>query len=222
MKRLELFKAIAALTVLASSYNSYFDLLEIPRRWDVHLALSLLCTSLFLIGLYHDQLGRKLLRKAKEVEHIRFPMTRRASSELLFTEGLLTFLFAIPVIPVMLSFPEEPHLVLSVLLFPLHGLIRCYRTRYLKNLELIIGQNGLVITLRSALSIRYQDLKRVELKYEHLYLVLKDKRVRTLPLDFLEDEGKEALGALKERFKEMGIRGAESLQDPSSSTKSSE
>lgn len=222
MKRLELFKAFTALTVLASAFNTHFDLLRISRQWELHLALSLICSSLFLIGLYHDRLGRRLQRTAKEEEHLRFGMTRKAAKELMFTEGLLTFLFAIPVIPTMLSFPGEPHLGLSVLLFPLHGLIRCFRTRYLKNLELILGENGMVITLRSPLFIQYKELRRAEFKYEDLYLILRDNRVRSLPLAFLQEEGKEALKILGQRLKEKGIEGADELQASSPSTKSRE
>jgi hypothetical protein len=213
MKRLEFFKGIVALSVLATAYNAHFDLIQVPKRADVHLAISFLCVLLFLAGLYHDRLSSRLLRRVRAEEHDAYPMGQKAASDLLFREGLIGLLLFIPVIPALLSFPAEPYLGLSLFLFPLHGLIRAYQTKWLKGMELLIGKERLAFPLRSTRSVRYDELREVALKYEHLYLILKDDRVETLPLDFLSDNKEHALERLAERLKENGIKGHEALYE---------
>ncbi len=213
MKSLEYLKALCALSILASTYNTHFELLELPRVQDIHLGISLLCVSLFLIGLYHDHLSHKLVEKARLQEHRSFPLAPRAANELLFREGLLGFLFFIPVIPALLRFPQAFYLGLSLFLFPLHGLIRGFRTKGMKGMQLIVASDRFVFPLRSHRSIRYEDLKRVVVKYEHLYFVLKDNRVETFPLEFLPENSEEALKSLSERLKAHGVKGNGSVQE---------
>lgn len=213
MKGLEYLKLLSALAILASTYNTHFELLQIPRIQDVHLGLSLLCVSLFFIGIYHDHLSRQLMEGARQQEHSSFSLSPRAASEILFREGLLSFLLFLPVIPALLRFPQASYLGISLFLFPLHGLIRAFRTKWMKGMKLIVASDRFVYPLRSNRSIRYQDLQRVLVKYEHLYFVLRDGRVETFPLEFLPEKNEEALRSLSERLIANGVKGGEAVQE---------
>ncbi len=216
MKRLEILKGVAALSVLAIAYNSYFDLIDLPRREDLNLALSILCTLLFLAGLYHDHLSRKMLRSARKKGSRSFSVSRKGIRDQRFREGLLIFLFFIPVIPALLSFPSQPYLGLSLFLFPLHGIVRSYRAQKMKGAELIVAPDRIAFPLRSTRSVRFEDLDRVALKYEHLYFIFKDGKVETLPLNLLPPDKtveQEALGFLGEQLQKAGVKGSEGIQE---------
>lgn len=221
MKRLEILKGLAAFLALVSTYNAHFDLIQVPRIQDVHIALSLLCSLLFLTGLYHDRLSRRMMARARDKEHEAFPMSRRASDELLFREALIGFLFFIPVIPALLIFPNAPHLGLALFLFPMHGMIRAYRTKRMTGMQLIVGDDRIVYPLRSNRSILYEEIKRVDIKYDYIYFIRKDHRVETLPLEFLPDEEGRAWGRLSERLGAYEVKGSEKLQELVASSKSS-
>lgn len=220
MKRLEILKGLVAFAVLASSYNSYFDLIEVPKLREVHVALSLLCFLLFLTGLYHDHLSRRMMIRARDTEHEAFPMTRKASDDLLFRESLIGFLLFIPVIPALLSFPNEAHLGLATFLFPMHGMIRAYRTKRMTGMQLIVGEDRIVYPLRSNRSILYEELKRVEVKYDHIYFIRKDHRVDTLHLEFLPEEDGRAWDRLSERLGAYEVKGSADLQELGASSNS--
>ncbi|MFB6257202.1 MAG: hypothetical protein ABEH38_00795 [Flavobacteriales bacterium] len=214
MRRLEILKGISALGILGTTYNAYFDLLAIPRLYELHLALSLLCVLLFLVGLYHDQLSRRLMQKAREEAQESFRLDPQASRDLLFREGLIGFLLFLPVIPSLLKFPEQPYLGLSLFLFPLHGLLRGYRMKWMKGLYLVIGSERIAFPLRSTRSIRFTEIQKVAVKYEHLYFILKNDSVETFPLDHLPPNDKgNALRSLGEKMKEKGIKGSDTVQE---------
>lgn len=213
MKRLEILKGLAALSVLATAYNTHFDLIGIPRLWELHLALSFLCILLFLAGVYHDQLSRKLMEQAQREEHRSYDLNPLAAQELIFREALIAFLLFIPVIPALLRFPGEPYLGLSLLLFPVHGLIRSIRTRAMKGMSLIIGEHSFAYPLRSTRSIRYEELDRIEVKYGELFFIRKDGRVDTFPLEFLSEGRERAIEHLQERLASYGVKGSGALQE---------
>lgn len=221
MKRLEFLKGITALAILATAYNTHFDLIRIPKKEELHIALSVLCFLLFLLGLYHDRLSRQTRLRTLRTDHRVFPYGRQASQDLLFREGLIAFLLFIPVIPALLRFPEQPYLGLALFLFPLHGMIRGYRIQRMLDMELLIGEDRVAFPLRSTRSILYQELRRVEIKYEYLYFILKDDRVECLPLEFLAERKQEALDLLGEKLASEGISGSEQFHEGEGASNSS-
>lgn len=213
MGRLELLKGLAAFTVLAAAYNHYFGLIEIARSYEIHLALSFLCTLLFLTGIYHDRLSHQVMKRAQKEGSRSFPVSPEGIRDLLFREGLLSFLFFIPVVPALLSFPAQPHLGLSLFLFPMHGAIRMFRSQRMKGTGMIIGPDRIAYSLRSTRVVHYEDLDRVAVKYEHLYFILRDGKVETLPLEFFPVKKKEPIQLLADQLQANGIKGGEAVQE---------
>lgn len=222
MRRLEFLKGVAALTVLATAYNNIFDVVEIAKGYEFNLALSFLCAFLFLAGIYHDKLSREVLKQAQNEGYQSYPVSRDGIRDLIFREGLLSFLFLIPVVPALHSFPTQPQLGLSLFLFPLHGAVRIFRSQKMKGTELVIGPDRIAYTLRSTRSVHYEDLDRVAVKYEYVYFILKNERVETLPLEFLPENKKDILGHLAERLKANGVKGGNAVQELADPANSSE
>lgn len=221
MRSLDLLKGAVSLLILGSVFNEHFDLLTIPRLSDVHVAISALCFALFSIGLYHDRLSRSLMKRSKSSAHHRYGMARIAGKELLFKEGLTTFLLAIPVIPTFYHFPGEVHLGMGILLFTIHGLIRCLRFYRGDHLELILAEDRISFTLRSARSILYQNIREVKVKYEHIYFILKDGQVEDLPLAFFDENGEGVMETVRRKLEEKGVKNKLPVQeDPSGSANS--
>lgn len=221
MRSLDLLKGAVALLIIGSVFNEHFDLLPIPHLADVHISISILCFALFSVGLYHDRLSRSLMKQSKSGAHHRYAMVPHAGKELLFREGLTTFLLAIPVIPTFYHFPREIHLGMGVLLFSIHGLIRCLRFYRGDNLELVLAEDRISFTLRSARSILYQNIREVKVKYEHIYFILKDGRVEDLPLAYFDGNGKGIMETVRKKLEEKGVKNKLPLQEETSGSANS-
>ncbi|MFB6307135.1 MAG: hypothetical protein ABEH43_09160, partial [Flavobacteriales bacterium] len=168
-----------------------------PYFNDIMLGIALGILLLFLINLYKEYLIKQIQKEFNEENYSKLPLTQKASNDISFKNKIQILLLSFPLLITLFTLPEYPHVSFSILLF-VGKSIKDAQNAKNKQFSLYLNNSVLKSDLEKPRSISFDDLKKLDVKYNTLFFIYNDNNITTIPLTYLPNSGSDI--EWKEKF----------------------